>query len=120
MNFGENTGIEYVGIRVGINSGEVQIKENDIYGLNVNLTSRIQHSIPLEGIWVSNSVKRDYEKTFGVASGVMFRKKKRTLKSFGEEELWSVRTPSWLEAIKRQREVRQKLLGTLRVPSWII
>src|SRR6266404_1262630 len=57
LNFGENTGIEYIGIRVGINSGEVQIRENDIYGLNVNLTSRIQHSIPLEGIWVSNSVK---------------------------------------------------------------
>jgi class 3 adenylate cyclase len=120
LNFGENTGIEFIGIRVGINCGEVQIKENDIYGLNVNLTSRIQHSIPLEGIWVSNSVKRDYEKTLGLASGVIFTKRKRTLKSFGEEELWKARTASWFEAIKSQREARRKLLGTPRVPSWII
>jgi len=65
-------------------------------------------------------VKRDYEKTLGVASGVTFRKKKRALKSFGEEELWSARTPSWFEAIKSQREARSRLLGTPRVPSWII
>jgi class 3 adenylate cyclase len=38
MNFEENTGVDYISIRAGINSGEVEIRENDIYGLNVNFT----------------------------------------------------------------------------------
>ena len=63
-----STGVEYIGIRVGINSGEVQIRENDIYGLNVNLTSRIQQSLTDEGIRVSNSVKEDYERVQGKSS----------------------------------------------------
>jgi hypothetical protein len=30
-----NTGVDHIGIRIGINSGQVHIRENDIYGLNV-------------------------------------------------------------------------------------
>ena len=59
------TGVDYIGIRVGIHSGRVQIRDNDIYGLNVSLTSRIQHSIPSEGIRVSSPVKEDYESVRG-------------------------------------------------------
>ena len=56
-----DTGIDYISIRAGINSGQVQVRENDIYGLNVNFTSRVQHSLPGAGVLVSNSIKRDYE-----------------------------------------------------------
>ena len=45
LEFEENTGVDYVAIRVGINSGDVEIRENDIYGLNVNFTSRVQHAL---------------------------------------------------------------------------
>ena len=120
LQFATGTGVDHIGIRVGINSGEVQIRENDIYGLNVNFTSRVQHAEPVEGILVSNSVKRDYEKTLGSTSGVTFSKKRRTLKSFGEEDLRKVRSPLLTEAVKNQREARRKLLGIPKVPSWMI
>jgi len=120
VKFASCTGVDYIGIRVGIHSGEVQIVENDIYGLNVNFTSRVQHAELVEGILVSNSVKRDYEKTFGSASGVTFSRKRRTLKSFGEEDLWKVRSPELHAAVKSQREARRKLLGIPKIPSWII
>jgi class 3 adenylate cyclase len=55
LDFASFTGIDYIGIRVGIHSGQVQIRENDIYGLNVNLTSRVQHALSGEGILVTAS-----------------------------------------------------------------
>lgn len=55
LEFEENTGGEYVAIRVGINSGDVEISD-DIYGLNVNFTSRVQHALSGGGILAANSV----------------------------------------------------------------
>ncbi|HEY0378081.1 MAG TPA: adenylate/guanylate cyclase domain-containing protein [Pyrinomonadaceae bacterium] len=109
--FAKDTGVNYIGIRAGINSGQVQIKENDIYGLNVNFTSRVQHSLSQEGILVSSSVKRDYEKTFGSSSDLRFVPQEVELKSFGKETLWEVDTLAWLEAVDSQRAARQLLLG---------
>src|SRR5205823_222297 len=80
VDFAMTTGVDYIGIRIGINSGEVQIRENDIYGLNVNFTSRVQAALPAEGMLVSNSVKRVFEKTFGGGSDVDFFKKRTNLK----------------------------------------
>lgn len=91
MDFATDTGIEYIGIRVTINSGQVQIRENDIYGLNVNFTSRMQKEITEEGILVSNSVKEDYEK---VAGGIIFNRRQVTLESFGARTLWLAITPT--------------------------
>jgi class 3 adenylate cyclase len=42
VDFSINTGVDYIGIRVAIYSGEVHIRDNDIYGLTVNHTSRVQ------------------------------------------------------------------------------
>jgi class 3 adenylate cyclase len=109
--FAKDTGVDYIGIRVGINSGQVQIKENDIYGLNVNFTARVQHSLSQEGILVSNSVKRDYEKTFGSASDLRFKQVEIDLKSFGKEILWRVAAPSLSKTVVRQRMARRRLLG---------
>ena len=72
MDLATFTGVGYIGIRVGIHSGQVPIRENDIYGLNVNLTSRIQHSLPGEGIRVSTAVKEDYESVRGKSRFVCF------------------------------------------------
>lgn len=110
VQFSQDTGVDYIGIRVGVNSGQVQIRENDIYGLNVNFTSRVQHSLPREGILVSNSVKRDYEKSFGSASTVRFSQREVELKSFGQEFLWKVHNPSLIRAVHKQRIARSRLL----------
>lgn len=115
LEFSVDTGIEYIGIRVGINSGDVQIRENDIYGLNVNYTSRVQHALDREGILVSNSVKKDFEKRFGSSSEVRFVPKIMDLKSFGNENLWLAATSSWSAARRKQRTARMRLLGELSV-----
>jgi class 3 adenylate cyclase len=111
LDFVCDTGVDYIGIRAGINSGQVQIRENDIYGLNVNFTSRIQHAVKSEGILVSESVKRDYEKTFGMDSGVRFNPQEKDLQSFGLETVyWTFRPGSRL-AITKQRTARVDLLA---------
>jgi len=108
IEFGADTGVEYIGIRITINSGQVQIRENDIYGLNVNFTSRMQREISSEGILVSNSVKEDYEKILG---GIQFRARHINLESFGERTLWLAYTQVWREAVINQRKARRRLLG---------
>lgn len=113
LEFSMNTGVDYIGIRVGINSGDVQIRENDIYGLNVNYTARVQHSLEKEGVLVSNSVKKDYEKRFGSNSGVTFVPKITELKSFGSENLWLAVTPDWRRVMRGQRICRARLLGKI-------
>jgi class 3 adenylate cyclase len=118
--FAVDTAIDYIGIRVGINSGEVQIRENDIYGLNVNFTSRVQHASRFEGILVSNSVKRDYEKTRGTGSDIQFKEMEKELKSFGKEYLWLAQSESLTKAVGAQRKARARLLGKMAIPPWVI
>jgi hypothetical protein len=107
-----DTGVDYIGIRVGVNSGHVQIRENDIYGLNVNFTSRIQHMSKREGILVSDSDKIDFEKAFGKRlSDIRFGRKEEDIKSFGLRTFWEIRTRSWVKAVGKQRAARSVLLG---------
>lgn len=112
LDFSTNTGVEYISIRVGINSGDVQIKENDIYGLNVNFTSRIQNELEREGILVSDVDKKDFEKAFGRRSSEMcwFVQKDLDIKDFGNRILWWVMSRPLREAIKAQRISRSRLL----------
>jgi class 3 adenylate cyclase len=112
MEFSIDTGINYIGIRVGIHSGQVEIRENDIYGLNVNLTSRVQHVLPGEGILVTDPVKRDYDRRFGRDSGVRFIPREVDLKSFGKEIVYFVRTPELMNVRRSHFEARSSLLKT--------
>lgn len=114
LGFVVDTGVDYISIRVGINSGQVHIREDDIYGLNVNFTSRVQHAVPREGILVSNSVKRDYEKTLGIDSGIRFNPQEMDLKSFGSETVHWTFKPGCRDAIRKQRKARADLLGIAR------
>ena len=112
LEFAMFTGIDYIGIRVAINSGEVQIRENDIYGLNVNLTSRIQSAIKAEGILVSDAVKSDYDKRVGSSSGITFLPEEVNLKDFGKKVLWRAESEALSEARRAQQKARFALLMT--------
>ncbi len=119
LDFSIDTGVEYISIRVGINSGFVQIRENDIYGLNVNFTSRIQHKLEKWGIYVSDVDKKDFEKAFGRRSSEIcwFRQKDREIKDFGNRTLWWVMSPTLREAIKEQIRARKRLLTPITSTS---
>jgi class 3 adenylate cyclase len=114
--FAENTGVEHIGIRIGINSGDVEIRANDIYGLNVNFTSRVQHALSAEGILTTNSVKRDYEKRFGQGRDVRFVPWELDLKSFGKETVYLVRSRSLMREVRSQRTARRLILNPGEIP----
>jgi hypothetical protein len=113
LDFATNTGVEYISIRIGVNSGFVQIRENDIYGLNVNFTSRIQHKIEREGILVSDADKKDFEKAFGRRASEMcwFVQKDLDVEDFGNRVLWRVMSKLLREGITKQRIARRRLLN---------
>ena len=117
LGFAAATGVDHIGIRVGINAGQVQIRENDIYGLNVNLTARVQHILPAEGIVTTKSVRQDYENRVGTDSGVRFIRREVDLKSFGKQEVHLIRTASLFNAIQRQERARATLLGVNRTSA---
>ena len=74
MEFSVDTGVNYIGIRVGIHSGQVEIRENDIYGLNVNFTSRVQHALPGEGFWSPTEFSETTTESLGrIQASVSFR-----------------------------------------------
>jgi hypothetical protein len=89
--FYNDTGHPQVQIRVAIHVGQVRIVENDIYGLMVNYTSRVQHLLPGLGIMLSDVAKNDIMAELGKElpefSLIPVRK---TIKSFGTQNLWFV------------------------------
>jgi len=89
--FYNDTGHPQIQIRVAINVGQVRIVENDIYGLMVNYTSRVQHLLPGLGIMLSDVAKNDIVAELGKDlpefSLIPVRK---TIKSFGKQNLWFV------------------------------
>ena len=113
LAFATETGIDYIGIKVGIHSGQVQIRDNDVYGLNVNFASRVQHPSDSreEGIVVSNSVKENYERVSGWNSGIHFSRVDHKLDRFWDEQvLWRVVTQALNEAAIAQQRARSSVV----------
>jgi class 3 adenylate cyclase len=112
LEFSKNTGVKFIGIRVGIHSGQVQIMDNDIYGLNVNKAARIQSSVEKEGICVSEAIKEDFEKAFGSNCTIRFNQNPVNLKNFRRTRLWNVNDKELVSVYKSIRIERNKILGT--------
>ena len=119
LAFRSNTGDERIAIRVGIHVGQVRIKDDDIYGLQVNLAERLSHVEVRgeEGIFISTSAKRDIDSEHGTEQkefrivplpGVR-------LKGFAgaAEQVFQVVTPEIVRAriartkVKREEEARK-------------
>jgi class 3 adenylate cyclase len=118
MEFAKDTGVDFIGIRAGIHSGQVQIMDNDIYGLNVNKTARIQSSIKFEGIRVSTSVKEDFRKAYGTETDTKFISVNIDLKNFGTLELWNVISRELRQVFVNINKERNKILG--KIPPTMI
>src|SRR5439155_15698590 len=109
LSFRQETGDPRIGIRVGIHVGQARIKDNDIYGLMVNLAARLSHVkvVGDEGIFLSGSAKRDIQAEYGSdQKDLRFLSVQRTnLQGFDvREEVWQVITPE----IRLARNVRLK------------
>tara|TARA_B100000959_G_scaffold202616_1_gene212079 strand:+ start:15 stop:884 length:870 start_codon:yes stop_codon:yes gene_type:complete len=55
--------IEDLNIRIGIHQGDIFIKDGDVFGDDVNVTSRIESFSPIGGICVSDKVYEDISST---------------------------------------------------------
>lgn len=89
--FYNDTGHPQVRIRAGIHVGQVRIVENDIYGLMVNYTSRIQHLLPRLGIMLSDAAKNDIVAELGKElPEFSLLPVRQSIKSFGVQNLWFV------------------------------
>ncbi|HEY0323695.1 MAG TPA: adenylate/guanylate cyclase domain-containing protein [Pyrinomonadaceae bacterium] len=93
--FYHNTGDALIKIRIGVNVGQVRIVDNDLLGIMVNYTSRVQHELRHQyGILLSDSARTDIVNEFGAKlPGCVLQPIKRSIKSFGEKKLWFVSRP---------------------------
>lgn len=111
VEFAKSTGVDFIGIRIGIHSGQVRLMENDIYGLNVNKAARIQSSTPLEGISVSDSIKEDCVKAYGSNSPLVFSPSGSRIRNFEKDRVWRVKSRELYDSYKRSSAKRKQLLG---------
>ena len=111
VEFSKDTGVDFIGIRVGVHSGQVQLMDNDIYGLNVNYTARIQSSIKGGGICVSDSIKEDFEKTYGSSIALRFSLTNSEIKNFRNAKTWKVGSKDLFISHFKIAKRRQEILG---------
>ena len=83
VTFKDNTGDSQIRIRAGVHVGPVRIVENDIFGLMVNYTKRIESVATDGGVVISDEAKThiDYEKA-ARHSRLMFKPVAAPLKGF--------------------------------------
>ncbi|PHQ84249.1 MAG: hypothetical protein COB63_04790, partial [Candidatus Pelagibacter sp.] len=60
--------IEDLNIRIGIHQGDIFIKDGDVFGDDVNITSRIESFSPIGGICVSEKVYNDISSSPEISS----------------------------------------------------
>lgn len=92
LAFSENTGDERIIIRAGIHVGPVRIIGDDIYGMMVNYTKRVENQAEAALIALSNEAKNhiDYEKA-SRHSGLDYIPREVKLKGFTQpQKMWTV------------------------------
>jgi class 3 adenylate cyclase len=95
LAFNKDTGSPEIKIRVGIHVGPVRVIDNDIFGIMVNYTKRVESAFSVSGIVISSEAKThiDYEKATR-HSTIIFKSYKARFKGFdAPQTLWRVRTP---------------------------
>jgi DNA-binding response OmpR family regulator len=112
-HFYNDTGDDRIKIRVGINVGQVRVVEDDLFGVMVNYTSRIQHELSSYGIMLSDSAKIDVMREIGTeAQEFIFRQVERDVKSFGKVILWFVaKRGTSAQESKTGRVIKKHFLG---------
>ena len=87
--------------------------ENDIYGLNVNKTARIQSSIEKEGISVSDSIKEDFIKNYGSSAPLKFILSNVEIKNFRNSKIWKAISQELKRSHLKTNKKRGEILGNI-------
>lgn len=110
IEFSKDTGVDIIGIRTGIYSGQVTIMENDIYGLAVNKAARIQSMPKEEDIYVSEDIRTNYVSVRGTAAGQMIRLAPGEPKNFPAIKVFRIRDNELIQTFREKKLLREKKL----------
>lgn len=92
----EDTGDEQIKIRAGIHVGSVTIVEDDMFGIMVNYTKRVESTDNSWGIHVSNFAKTEIDNK-GRHGGVSFKEMELEFKGFPTlQKIWRVLDRRWV------------------------
>lgn len=120
VSFFNDTGDSLIAIKAGIHFGSAHVfEEDDIYGVMVHLTSRIQHALKQSGIAMSRAVRHEL-KSLGPSLGgwgEVISVQHDGLQGFDPEdqEVFQIRTPDLrVRHQKERREKEERRLAALR------
>lgn len=122
LAFQAYTGDERIRIRVGVHVGPVRIIENDMFGMMVNYTKRVESTDNLHFIMLSNEAKNhiDYEKARH-HSHLRFRPRSITFKGFSEpQRIWLVIYPELLKLIRAKQAALEQTISSAKSKSRIV
>lgn len=91
----EDTGDEQIKIRAGVHVGSAAIVEDDMFGIMVNYTKRVESTDNHSGIHVSNFAKTEIDNK-GRHAGLKFREMELEFKGFPKpQKIFRVLDPRW-------------------------
>src|ERR1041384_2654748 len=113
LAFHRDTGVDILRIRVGIHVGPVRIFENDLFGMMINYTKRIESTRNPDLIVISEDAKRlvDYEKA-SRHSQLHFSARDVTFKGFDEpQKVWHVLYPGMMPLLREKQNKAKELIS---------
>ncbi len=113
LAFHEDTGDYRIRIRAGIHVGPVRFIDNDMFGMMVNYTKRVESTDNPHWIVVSDEAKHhiDYEKA-SRHSNIRFRPRSVEFKGFTElQNVWRVYYPQIREIIREKVKAAQQVIS---------
>ncbi|HYX27312.1 MAG TPA: adenylate/guanylate cyclase domain-containing protein [Pyrinomonadaceae bacterium] len=113
LAFHRDTGVDLLRIRVGIHVGPVRVFENDLFGMMINYTKRIESTRNPDLIVISDDAKRhvDYEKA-SRHSELHFNPREIAFKGFSEpQKVWHVLDPGMMQLLRLKQTKSKKLIS---------
>jgi class 3 adenylate cyclase len=91
----EDTGHDKIKIRAGIHVGSATVVDDDMFGIMVNYTKRVESTNNPSGIHVSNFAKTEIENK-GRHAGLKFVREEQKFNGFSElQTIWRVIDRRW-------------------------
>lgn len=115
LYFHENTGDDQVMIRAGIHVGPVRIIDNDMYGLMVNYTKRVESTDNPHWIMISDEVKKQiHNEKAERHSDLEFQPRSVLFKGFSEPQtIWRVSYPNMGPLIREKIRAIRRVKASL-------
>jgi len=113
LAFHADSGDEMLRVRAGIHVGPVRVFENDLFGMMVNYTKRVESTRNPDLIVIRDEAKRhiDYEKA-SRHSLLHFNAREISFKGFDEpQKVWYVLYPGMMQLLREKQNNAKELIS---------